>query len=353
MVSPEAKRAAVVHMREIYEVSERRACGLIKQPRSTQRYEAKPKPDDGLAERIAELAGERPRFGYRRLTVLLQREGRSVWHGRVHRLTKQLRLQVPRRKRKRFPSSKPIPSEITRPNQRWGMDFVSDSLADGRSFRALAIVDHYTRECPVIEVDLSLPGARVVRVLEQLAEERGLPHAIRVDHGPEFVCDSVRRWCERKEVRLDYIQPGKPMQNGHVESFNGKFRDECLNMHWFTTLRQARSIIESWRMDYNIVRPHSALGYATPEEFANRSSASFTVEILGNTTAKPSQGNPLTGSLRSALTQPRRRVGCDPHERRSEATNELVKIGIPSYDWHNFDGQVKKVQVKLLKCLMF
>jgi putative transposase len=251
MVSPEAKRAAVAQMREAHGASERRACGLIGQPRSTQRYEAKLKPEDGLPQRIAALAAERPRFGYRRLTALLKREGVSVWHGRVHRITKELRLQVPRRKRKRFARSKPLQSEITRPNQRWGMDFVSDSLADGRSFRALAIVDHYTRECPVIEVDLSLPGARVLRVLEQLAEERGLPEVIRVDHGPEFVCDAVRKWCEKEEVKLDYIEPGKPAQNGHIESFNGKLRDECLNSHWFISLRQARSIIESWRVDYN------------------------------------------------------------------------------------------------------
>jgi putative transposase len=281
-----------VHMREKYDVSERRACGLLDQPRSTQRYDARPKPDDGLAERIAELAAARPRFGYRRLTMMLRREGISVWHGRVHRITKQLRLQVPRRKRKRFLSAAPVQTGITRPNQRWGMDFVSDNLTDGRSFRALAIVDHYTRECPVIEVDLSLPGARVLRVLEQLAEERGLPNAIRVDHGPEFVCETVRRWCERKNVQLDYIQPGKPMQNGHVESFNGKFRDECLNTHCFTTLRQARAIIESWRIDYNRVRPHSSLGYATPAEFADRSRASFAVEIFSNTPTKPGQGNP-------------------------------------------------------------
>jgi putative transposase len=302
MVSPEDKRSAVAHMRQEHGASERRACGLIGQPRSTEQYEAKPKPEDPLPKRIAELAAERPRFGYRRLTALLKREGVPVWHGRVHRITKELRLQVPRRKRKRLACSKPRQTEITRPNQRWGMDFVSDSLADGRSFRALAMVDHYTRECPVIEIDLSLPGARVLRVLEQLAEERGLPDAIRVDHGPEFVCDAVRRWCEQKKVELDYIEPGKPMQNGHIESFNGKLRDECLNTHWFTSLRQARNIIESWRTDYNEARPHSALRYATPNEFASRSSAPFAVEILSNTTANPGQGNP--GGLAS--------LGLDP-----------------------------------------
>ncbi len=293
MVDPEAKRTAVTHMRQAHSASERRACGLLGQPRSTQRYRGKLRSDDRLRQRIAELSEERPRFGYRRLTALLQREGRSVWHGRVHRITKELRLQVPRRKRKRFPPCPAAQTEISQVNQRWGMDFVSDSLADGRTFRALAIVDHYTRECPMIEVDLSLPGARVVQALEQLAETRGLPEAIRVDHGPEFVCVAVRQWAERRKVKLDYIAPGKPMQNGHVESFNGKFRDECLNAHWFITLRQAKNIIESYRTDYNEVRPHSALDHATPKEFANWGNASFVVPILKNTRAKPSQGNPV------------------------------------------------------------
>jgi putative transposase len=216
MVSPEEKRAAVVYLRQAHTASERRACGLVGQPRSTQRYAAKPEPDDGIRERVRQLASERPRFGYRRLTALLRREGRKVWHGRVHRITKELRLQVPRRKRKRIRVNKPVVAQVTRANERWGMDFVSDSLADGRTFRALAIVDHYTRECPVIEVALSLSGARVVRVLERLAEERGLPETIRVDNGPEFVCGAIRRWCERKQVRLHYIQPGKPMQNPYA-----------------------------------------------------------------------------------------------------------------------------------------
>lgn len=282
----------VAYLRQAHAASERRACGLAGQARSTQRYQHNPRSDDGLRAEVARLAAERPRFGYRRLTALLQRAGRKVWHGRVHRITKELRLQVPRRKRKRLTGRKPAETVITRPNQRWGMDFVSDSLADGRTFRALAIIDHYTRQCLAIEVDLSLPGARVLRVLEHLSDERGLPEAIRVDNGPEFLCETVRRWCERKRLHLDYIQPGRPMQNGHVESFNGKLRDECLNMHWFTSLRQARNIIESWRRDYNEVRPHSALGYATPNEFARTSSASFAVDSFDNTAANPGQGNP-------------------------------------------------------------
>lgn len=292
MVSPQDKRAVVAYLRQAHAASERRACGLIGQPRSTQRYERKGRADDGLREQVAKLAAERPRFGYRRLTVLLQRAGRKVWHGRVHRITKELRLQVPRRNRKRLLGRKPAEIAITRANQRWGMDFVSDSLADGRTFRALALIDHYTRQCLAIEVDLSLPGARVLRVLERVVEERGLPEAIRVDNGPEFICETVRRWCERKRLRLDYIEPGRPMQNGHGESFNGKLRDECLNMHWFTSLRQARNIIEYWRRDYNQVRPHSALAYATPDEFARASSVSFAVNNFDNTATKPGQGNP-------------------------------------------------------------
>jgi putative transposase len=217
----------------------------------------------------------------------------AVCHGRVHRITKELRLQVPRHKRRRIVAM-PVPErDITRVNQRWGMDFVSDSLADGRTFRALAIVDHYTRECPVIEVDLSLPGARVVRVLDRMAEERGLPDAIRVDNGPEFISGVLRTWCEQRKVDLDYIEPGRPMQNGHIESFNGKFRDECLNAHWFTSLSQAKNTIEHWRGDYNQVRPHSALKYATPSEFAALGSASFAVGNWNNTGAKPAQGNPV------------------------------------------------------------
>jgi len=141
-------------------------------------------------------------------------------------------------------------------------------------------------------VDLSLPGARVLRALERLATERGLPEAIKVDNGPEFLCETLRRRCERKHLLLDYIQPGRPMQNGHVESFNGRLRDECLNTHWFTSLRQARHINENWRRDYNQMRPHSALGYATPNEFARVSSASFAVDSFDNTAAKPGQGDP-------------------------------------------------------------
>jgi len=162
---------------------------------------------------------------------------------------------------------------MTRParvNERWSMDFVSDGLSNGRRFRTLNIIDDFSRECPVIEVDTSLPGTRVVRILERLAETRGLPQAIVVDNGPELISKALDEWAYRNRVRLHFIEPGKPVQNAFVESFNGKFRDECLNEHWFTSLADAQQIIEAWRIDYNTKRPHSALAYATPEEFASR-----------------------------------------------------------------------------------
>jgi putative transposase len=157
---------------------------------------------------------------------------------------------------------------LTRPNQRWAMDFVSDTLAHGRTFRALTVVDEFSRESLAIEVDTSLPGLRVIRVLERLFAARGRPEEIRVDHGPEFVCRALNAWCEQRRVLLRFIDPGRPMQNGFVESFNGKFRDECLNANWFLSVRSARRIIESWRLDYNGQRPHSSLAYRTPNEFA-------------------------------------------------------------------------------------
>jgi putative transposase len=251
-------------------MDERRACRLTGLARSTQRRRQKEKADDDDKQRLQELARERQRFGYRRLTALLRREGRNINHKRVYRMYRELGLAMRRRKRRhsgqRLAAATNTPLE--RANQRWAMDFVSDTLAHGRTFRVLTIIDEYTRECLRIEADTSLPGMRVIRVLEQLAETRGLPEEIHVDHGPEFVCRSVRSWCEKHRVLLRYIDAGRPMQNGHIESFNGRFRDECLNANWFPSLAHARSQVEAWRTDYNQSRPHSALGYSTPNEFA-------------------------------------------------------------------------------------
>jgi putative transposase len=269
MVEPAAKKAAAVHLVQEYRMSERRACRLVQLPRATKRYCLKSKTDDGLWQRLGELARQRQRFGYRRLTVLLQREGRKANHKRVYRLYRDLGLALRRKKRYQLRAAvPPAKGQPGRPNQHWAMDFVSDSLATGQSFRALALVDKYTRECLAIEVDTSLPGLRVIRVLERLAQQRGLPEEITCDNGPEFVSRAVQAWCAQKGLLLRYIAPGKPMQNGHAESFNGRFREECLNTNWFLHLAEARQIIESWRQDYNEQRPHSALAYRTPQEFA-------------------------------------------------------------------------------------
>ncbi len=239
--------------------------------RSTCRYVCRRGDDAELRQDLSKLAGERRRFGYRRLHVLLAREGHQVNHKKLFRLYREMGLAVRRRKRKRISRPRqPTKLETTMRNECWSMDFVSDGLASGRRFRAFTLVDIHTRECPATEVDLSLPGERVTRVLDRVASERGYPKAVLMDNGPEFTSLAMDQWAHSRGVQLRFIQPGKPTQNAHCESFNGRLRDECLNEAWFTTLRDARATIEAWRKDYNEVRPHSALGNSTPNEFARR-----------------------------------------------------------------------------------
>jgi putative transposase len=253
-----------------YEMSERHACRLLGMGRSSYRYRArKTERDTNLRARLKELAARRMRFGYRRLTAMLVREGMAVNHKRVYRLYREERLTMRIRQRRRIrwvgPASKPAAS---RPNEKWSMDFVSDCVSTGRVIRMLTVVDDCTRECPAIEVDTSLGGLRVRRVLDRIASERGLPEAIVLDNGPEFRGRALAAWSEERGVRLEFIQPGKPAQNAYAESFNGRLRDECLNANWFTSLKDARRKIESWRQDYNQQRPHSSLNYLAPAEFA-------------------------------------------------------------------------------------
>jgi putative transposase len=234
MGEPAAQKAAVDHLMKTHPMSERRACRLVNLSRSTQRYRARLPPDDGLQQRLGELARQRQSFGYRRLTALLQREGRSANHKRVYRLYRDLGLALRQKSRHRVRAvTLPAKEQPFRPNQHGAMDFVSDSLASGQKFRAFTLVDQYTRECPAIEVDTSLPSLRVIRVLERLARERGLPEEITCDNDPLLVSGRLQAWCAQKGVLLRYIAPGKPMQNGHAESFNGRFREECLNANWF------------------------------------------------------------------------------------------------------------------------
>jgi putative transposase len=261
-------------MKREYRRSERRACRLLGMGRSGCRYQPRRRHQEVLRQRLQELAAERRRFGYRRLTILLRREGWRVNHKRVYRLYRQEHLQVRKRMRKRTASVERVPLALpSGPNERWSMDFMTDSLATGRRFRTLNLVDDYTRECLRIEVDTSLGGKRVARGLEKLREQRGSPKVIVVDHGPEFTSQALDRWAYQRGVKLHFIATGKPEQNAYVESFNGKFRDECLNQHWFGDLKEARDEIETWRQDYNQQRPHSALGYRTPEEFATQIAA--------------------------------------------------------------------------------
>jgi len=217
---------------------------------------------------MRELAAARPRFGYRRLHVLLRREGRVVNRKRVYRLYRREGLAVRKRPRKKLRAVRPMPlPSPSRVNERWAMDFVHDYLADGRRLRTLNVLDAFTRECHAIEVDTSLAGGRVARVLDELVAKHGKPEGITVDNGPEFVSQALDRWAFANGVTLHFIQPGKPVQNAHVESFNGRFRDECLSQAHFPTLARARVEIELWRIDYNDVRPHSALDYRTPAAF--------------------------------------------------------------------------------------
>ena len=254
---------------EAHRLGVTRACGLIGISRSLYGYQSR-RPDDGkLKERLCELAGQKRRYGYRRLHVLLCREGWEINHKRTYRVYHDAGLMVRKRKRKRIAGvERQAKPQATGPNQSWSMDFVSDGLADGRRLRCLNIVDDFTKQCLVIEVDTSLPGRRVVSVLERLAERIGLPNAVTVDNGPEFAGKVLDEWAYSKQLRLSFIQPGKPQQNAYIESFNGKFRDECLNEHWFVSMRHARQVIEAWRQEYNAERPHSSLGYLAPDRFA-------------------------------------------------------------------------------------
>jgi putative transposase len=253
-------------------LSERRACGLVGVARSTCQYRGHRDPAPALRERLRALAEQRRRFGYRRLTVLLRREGHRLNHKRVYRLYREESLTARRRRRKRMPR---VPTVALPPaqrrNQRWTMDFIEDRLVTGQKLRTFNVVDAFSRKGLASEVDTSLPGARVVHVLDRLAETRGLPEEMILDNGPEFIGRALDQWAYAHGVRLHFIAPGRPVQNAHIESFHGRFRDECLNEAWVLTLADARRIIEAWPVDYNTERPHSALGYLTPEEFEQRS----------------------------------------------------------------------------------
>jgi putative transposase len=292
MVTPQSKREAAAYVEQMHDVSERRACRVLGVVRNLVRYSFTRPADTKLRDRLKELAAERRRFGYRRLAVLLKREGFACNIKKIHRIYREEKLMVQRRKgRKKATGTRaplPKPDSI---HQVWSLDFISDAFTDGRRFRILGVMDQCSRECLTLAADTSLPGLRVVRELDMLVSIHGNPKAIISDNGTELTSKIVLAWAAKNNIAWHYISPGKPQQNGYTESLNDKIRNECLNEHWFGTLAEAKTIIEAWRLDYNNVRPHSALDYLTPTEFVAKQAA------------KNSGGMPPE-TLLTALTQP-------------------------------------------------
>jgi putative transposase len=268
-LKPAHKRTLVRLLTEEYRVSERRACRVIKFRRASQRYVSIRDGQVALRMRINEIALVRVRYGYRRIHVLLRREGWEVNHKRVYRLycEEGLNLRIKRPKRRVSAAHRVKSPVATGINESWSMDFVTDSLFNGRRFRSLTVVDNFSRECLAIEVGQHIRGEDVVQVMSRLAFYRGIPRTIHVDNGPEFISKELDKWAYENGVTLDFSRPGKPVDNAFIESFNGSFRDECLNTNWFLSLEDAREKIEAWRKDYNEWRPHSSLDNLTPMQY--------------------------------------------------------------------------------------
>ena len=272
MVTPAAKRQAVAHLCNEHEVSQRRACSVLGVDRSSVRYQSVRADDAALRNAMKAVAAERRRFGYRRVHVMLQRQGWLVNQKKLRRLYREEKPQVRKRGgRKRALGTRRPMLVPEKPNERWSLDFVSDAFTDGRRFRVLAIVDDFSRECLALVTDTSLSGLRVTRELTAIMARRGRPKTIVSDNGTELTSMAVLRWCQETRIDWNYIAPGKPMQNAFVESFNGSFRDELLNETLFSSLAEAREKITAWKEDYNQQRPHSSLGNLTPQEFAMKS----------------------------------------------------------------------------------
>ena len=269
MVGPVAKREAVAHLQAVMGLSERRACGIVSADRKMVRYQSRRPPDTELRGQLRELANARRRFGYRRLFVLLRKLGEPSGLNRVYRLYREEGLTVRKRRARRRAVGTRAPILVeARPNARWSLDFVHDQFASGRRFRILNIVDDVTRECLAAIPDTSISGRRVARELTALVNQRGKPGMIVSDNGTEFTCNAMLAWSEENRIDWHFIVPGKPMQNGFCESFNGRMRDELLNETLFFGLDHARTKIAAWADDYNSQRPHSSLGYLTPAAYA-------------------------------------------------------------------------------------
>lgn len=271
MVSVPARRSQVAFA-AVQGLSQRRACTLIGVGRSALHYRSlKAEKDAPALSRMAALSAQYPRYGYRRIAIFLGRDGHKMSFGRAHRLWRQAKLQVPRKRpRKRIATGRPRPKAPTGANQVWSYDFVFDWCANGQQLKCLTVTDEWTKEGLAIEVDGRIRSGRVIEVLARLVSERGAPLYLRSDNGPEFVSRALLKWIVDHGIKTALIDPGKPWQNGATESFNGKFRDECLSLEWFRSRAEATVVIETWRQHFNTVRPHSSLGYLTPTEFVAR-----------------------------------------------------------------------------------
>jgi putative transposase len=267
---PALKREVVVYIIDYYGLALARACKLIRQVRSTQYVRSRKDPKLALRQRLRELAHVRTRWGYRRLHILLKREGWQVGRNQTYRLycLEQLQLRSYRHKRRKMAVTRELRHAVTRPNQAWSMDFVADQMADGSKFRMLTILDIYTREALAIEVGVGLRGEHVVAALNRLVVGRSAPAYLRVDNGSEFSGHLLDLWAYHQKTKIDFSRPGKPTDNSFIESFNGSLRDECLNAHWFISLTDAKQVIETWRLDYNENRPHASLNGLTPMALA-------------------------------------------------------------------------------------
>ncbi|WP_404926379.1 IS3 family transposase [Mesorhizobium sp. ORM16] len=293
MVRAAAKREAVAHLRAVMGLSERRACSFVGADRKMVRYRSRRPPETELRTRLRDLANERRRFGYRRLFILLRREGEASGVNRIYRLYREESLTVRKRRARRRAVGTRAPILVeAKPNARWSVDFVHDQFASGRRFRVLNIVDDVTRECLAAIPDTSISGRRVARQLTDLVGRRGKPAMIVSDHGTEFTSNAILAWSKDHRVEWHYIAPGKPMQNGYVESFNGRMRDELLNESLFFGLDHARNAIAEWREDFNTARPHPSLGYQTPAAYAGVITATGSDAALIEGSAPPPVASP-------------------------------------------------------------
>ena len=272
MVGASQRKEAVRHLRWCYRISERRACELVNLSRTANRYQHRRPPQHELRSRIKELATSRVRYGYKRIHVLLRREGLQINHKRVHRLYCLEGLQLRKKRPRRHVSGERRSGNygaVQQPNEAWAMDFVADQLHDGRKLRVLTVVDIYTRECLAAVPGMRMTGTEVVSILDKIARRRGAPKRIHCDNGSEFSGKLTDLWAYHWKITLAFSRPGKPTDNAFIESFNGSFRDECLNLHWFTSLEDAKDTIEAWRQEYNESRPHRSLNNISPREFVS------------------------------------------------------------------------------------